>query len=202
VATVGEPHPDAPAGPLALLRVTWVSRAVPWLSLPVLVDGSERGRIRRRKVTMIELAPGPHSVDIRTGRLRSRPFEVDVVAGSTVDLYCGSRRSPHWMGGFEAWRWSRAHGLWLNDDVVAPPTYPPTIVRRVPLYRWVLVGLWILFLAVSAVRQRAQGRYGWMALSIAFGFASLGMLISWARLELRPQRGVSDGRDLTDPARR
>src|SRR6476659_8907943 len=116
---MGEANPaHASAGPLAVLRITWVSRATPWMSLPVLIDGSERARIRRRQVAMIELTPGPHSVEIRTGRLRTRPFDVDVAAGSTVDLYSGSRRPPHWMGGFEATRWVRTNGLWLNDNVV------------------------------------------------------------------------------------
>jgi hypothetical protein len=176
------------SGSVGTLRVCWVSRAPPWLSYGVLVDGTEHGRIGSGKVAVMHVPAGPHNVVVRHWSYATKPFEVVVEAGATVDLYAGTRTLPHWMGYRESMRWGREHSLWLTDNMIAPPTSPPTVARPVPVYKWVLQGLAIVFFGTLAVLSGARGHYLKMTFDLAFVAAGIAILLRWGSLRRRQKR--------------
>jgi len=69
----------------------------PWVdrlrAYRILVDGQERGKIRRGESVVLEVDPGPHDVQVRIDWCRSPVLPLGASAGEQVHLQCRPRAS-------------------------------------------------------------------------------------------------------------
>jgi hypothetical protein len=60
----------------------------------VLIDGEERGDVKRGETFSLEVEPGSHGVGIKIDWARSPVVEVECAAGQTVRLVCNPKSNP------------------------------------------------------------------------------------------------------------
>jgi hypothetical protein len=168
------------------LSVTWISYVVPWVALRVVVDGVDVGRVGYRKPATVDLAAGPHEVELRGHRgYASQPMRVEIPANGGVELFGGNARMPSGMRGYRQIKaWAKESSIWLGTDPVAPPTRAVTVSAELRQLtdsevsgfwygrrRWIPVfAVGVVLWSVSAVRTpHVWGRLIDVALIIAAG---------------------------------
>ena len=64
----------------------------------VVLDGSPAGSIDRNQTVELPVEPGPHTLQVRTGRYLSRPQSFDAADGMNIHFRCnGAIFWPHYV---------------------------------------------------------------------------------------------------------
>lgn len=61
-------------------------------TLDVMVDGQRVGSVERNETFEMTLAPGRHTLQVRSGRKSSRILAFDGTEGEVVAFHCGGKR--------------------------------------------------------------------------------------------------------------
>jgi hypothetical protein len=112
----------------------------------VRVDGHVVAKIRRAQTIELEASSGTHTVQIAIDWTRSPIQRVDLRPGQTVELHCAPNTG---IAPLSAITFRRSHyvSLWRPGDTDGAPPQPQ---RRTPRLQFVILGLLLTALIVSA----------------------------------------------------
>ena len=143
----------------------------------MLVDSQERGSIRPGETLQLEVAAGPHSVQIAIDWARSPTLDVEVAGGETVLLRCAPNTAQSPLVGATLGR-GKYVSLWRAEGSDADQQ------EDVMPFPWLRFALLVLLLAAAGLSFADHRPVAGVAL-VLFGIVPAVVVVAWVYVRSR-----------------